>query len=345
MAVSNLTPLRQLKAGAAIPAHPLALTAERKLDERHQRALSRYYRDAGAHGVAVGVHSTQFEIRRPEFGLYRPVLELAADTLRDNNMILVAGVCGKTAQAVREVRTAADLGYHAALLSMTAMAEASVEVLLQHVRSVGEVLPIIGFYLQPAVGGRSFPYEFWRQFAQIESVVAIKIAPFHRYATQDVLRGVVDSGRSEDITLYTGNDDHIVLDLLSPFTYAGKTVRMRGGLLGHWAVWTRSAVTLYHETQRALGCGGSIDASWLIRNGEVTDMNAAIFDVANAFHGCIAGIHEVLRRQGLMQGRWCLNPAEDLSPGQIEEIERVIAMYPHLVDDEFVRENLARWLS
>lgn len=334
-----------LRAGAAIPAHPLALTAERKLDERSQRALSRYYRAAGADGVAVGVHSTQFEIRLPEFNLYKPVLELAADTLAGSNMVLVAGVCGKTQQAVAEATIAKDLGYHAALLSMTAMADASVDDLLAHVRAVGEVIPLVGFYLQPAVGGRIFPFEFWRRFAEIESVVAIKLAPFNRYATQDVLRGVIASGRSEEITLYTGNDDHIVLDLLSPFTYGGTTVHMKGGLLGHWAAWTERSVALFREARKVAASGAPVDASWLVRNGEVTDMNAAIFDVANQFHGCIAGIHEVLRRQGLMQGRWCLNPKEELSAGQMEEIDRVIAAYPHLVDDEFVKQHLDEWLA
>lgn len=335
----------RFREGAVIPAHPLALTSERKLDESHQRALSRYYRGAGADGVAVGVHSTQFEIRNPEIGLYKPVLEMAADTLAGANMILVAGVCGQTAQAVREAGIARDLGYHAALLSLAAMGEATTEQLLTHVRAVGEVLPIIGFYLQPAVGGRMFSYDFWRQFAQIESVIGIKIAPFHRYATQDVLRGVIESGRSSEITLYTGNDDHIVLDLLSPFQYAGQTVRMRGGLLGHWAVWTQRAVEMHREISDAVKADTSIDPKWLIRNGEVTDMNAAIFDVANGFHGCIAGIHEVLRRQGLLAGRWCLNPREGLSPGQAEEIDRVVAAYPHLIDDEFIKQNIDSWLA
>ena len=335
----------KLQRGAAIPAHPLALTAERRLNERYQRALSRYYRAAGADGVAVGVHSTQFAIRDKKFGLYRPVLELTAETLAGSGMIMVAGVCGKTVQAVEEATTARDLGYHTALLSLVAMGDAPVPEILAHVRAVGEVMPIVGFYLQPAVGGRIFPYEFWRRFAEIESVVAIKIAPFHRYATQDVLRGVIASGRSSEITLYTGNDDHIVLDLLSLFEYGGTAVRMKGGLLGHWAVWTGRAVAMQREISEVVASGSTLDQKWLVRNGEVTDMNAAIFDVANHFHGCIAGIHEVLRRQGLMEGRWCLNPKEDLSKGQMEEIDRVIAAYPHLVDDEFVKENLDTWLA
>lgn len=331
-------------AGAVIPAHPLALTNERTLDERYQRALSRYYRDSGAQGVAVGVHSTQFAIREPAIGLYEPVLALAADTLAGSNMILVAGVCGKTQQAVREAEIARDLGYHAALLSLAALGQATIPELIAHVRAIGDVLPIIGFYLQPAVGGRMLPAEFWRQFAQVESVIGIKIAPFNRYATQDVLRGVIDSGRSEYITLYTGNDDHIVLDLLTPFHHAGKTVRMCGGLLGHWAVWTKCVVEMFRSIQEAVVGERPVDRAWLLRNGEVTDMNAAVFDVANHFHGCIAGIHEVLRRQGLMRNRYCLDPAEDLSPGQSEELDRVIAAYPHLIDDEFVASNIDSWL-
>jgi dihydrodipicolinate synthase/N-acetylneuraminate lyase len=337
--------LKTFRVGAAIPAHPLALTSQRKLDERHQRALSRYYRAAGADGVAVGVHSTQFEIRQPEFNLYKPVLELAADTLSGSDMIMVAGVCGKTTQAIAEATTASDLGYHAALLSLAAMGDSPIEEVLAHASAVGEVMPIIGFYLQPAVGGRIFPYDFWRRFAEIESVIAIKIAPFQRYATQDVLRGVIASGRSKEITLYTGNDDHIVLDLLSLFTYEGHTIRMRGGLLGHWAVWTERAVAMQREIRELVTADQPIDPKWLVLNGEVTDMNAAIFDVANRFHGCIAGIHEILRRQGLMAGRWCLNPNEDLSPGQLEEIDRVIAAYSHLIDDEFVAANLDSWLA
>lgn len=332
-------------AGAVIPAHPLALTEERKFDEKYQRALSRYYRAAGADGVAVGVHSTQFEIRDPKIGLYQPVLELAAETLASSNMILVAGLCGKTPQAVREAEIARGLGYHAGLLSLAAMGDASIDDLVAHAQAVGEVMPIIGFYLQTSVGGRSLPYEFWKKFAALDCVIGIKAAPFNRYATQDVLRGVLDSGRSDALTMYTGNDDHIVLDLLAPFQYDGKSLQMRGGLLGHWAVWTKGAVEMHHAIRKVVQAGGPIDPYWMVLNGEVTDMNAAIFDVANHFHGCIAGIHEVLRRQGLMAGRWCLNPKEDLSIGQMEEIDRVIAAYPHLVDDDFIRENLDNWLS
>ncbi|HEX7359736.1 MAG TPA: dihydrodipicolinate synthase family protein [Bryobacteraceae bacterium] len=342
---SELAWKQRLRAGGVIPAHPLALDANRKLDERHQRALSRYYRAAGADGVAVGVHSTQFEIRNPEFNLYQPVLQLAADALKGSGMIMIAGVCGRTAQAVEEASIAREAGYHAALLSLASWNMASTEEILTHVRAVGQVLPIVGFYLQPSVGGRIFPYEFWRRFAEMESVIAIKIAPFNRYATQDVLRAVIASGRSDEIALYTGNDDHIVLDLLSPFTYDRKTVRIVGGLLGHWAVWTQKAVRMHREIQAVIQASDVVGQQWLIRNGAVTDMNAAVFDAANNFAGCIPGIHEVLRRQGLMQGRWCLNPKQDLSPEQMAEIERVIASYPHLVDDDFVKQNLDSWLK
>ncbi len=261
-----------------------------------------------------------------------------------SDVIRIAGVCGKTAQAIREATIARNLRYHAALLSLSALAGASIEELIAHVRAVGEIIPVIGFYLQPAVGGQSLPFEFWRAFAEIESVIGIKIAPFDRYATQDVLRGVAASGRAGEIALYTGNDDHIVLDLLSKFQFGGQTLRFAGGLLGHWAVWTARAVELQRELHRVVESTEPIDAKWFLRNAEVTDMNAALFDVAHHFHGCIAGVNEILRRQGLLAGRWCLDPAEDLSPGQAEDLDRVTAAYPHLIDDQFVQENLDRWL-
>jgi dihydrodipicolinate synthase/N-acetylneuraminate lyase len=333
---------QRLYQGTAIPAHPLALTAERRLDERHQRALTRYYLAAGAGGVAVGVHTTQFQIR--EAGLYRPVLALAAEEMRGTSAIGIAGICGRTTQAVEEAATARDLGYHAGLLSLGAMRDAPVDALLEHARAVGEVIPLVGFYLQPAVGGRALPLEFWRRFAGIESVVAIKIAPFNRYQTQDVLRGVCESGRADEIALYTGNDDHIVLDLLTAYRCGGRELRMRGGLLGHWAVWTRRAVELLGRIHTAIQ-SAHLAAEWLSVATEVTDTNAALFDAANQFRGCIAGINEVLRRQGLLATRLCLDPAEDLSPGQAEEIDRMIAAHPSFTDDDFVRENLDRWLA
>lgn len=330
----------KLKRGVAIPAHPLALDANRKLDERRQRGLTRYYLAAGAGGVAVGVHTTQFEIRDPRVGLYEPVLALAMEELRATDAIRVAGIVGATAQALKEAETAARAGYHAGLLSLAALRQASVNELVEHVRAVASVIPVFGFYLQPAVGGRVLPYEFWRRFAEIENVVAIKMAPFNRYQTLDVVRAVAESGRADEIALYTGNDDSIVVDLLTPFRFADRTVRITGGLLGHWAVWTRRAVELVERVHKEPDCAG-----WLTFAAEVTDSNAAFFDTANQFAGCIAGLHEVLRRQGLLGGRWCLNPAEDLSPGQMEEIDRVYAAYPHLNDDDFVRENLDAWLK
>lgn len=324
--------------GLVIPAHPLALTPGRKLDERRQRALTRYYLAAGAGGVAVGVHTTQFAIRSPKFGLFRPVLELAMEEMRAHPVVKIAGIVGQTAQAVAEAECAAGLGYDAGLLSLSALAGATVDELIEHVRAVAGVIPVMGFYLQPAVGGRILPFEFWRRFAEIDNVVAVKIAPFNRYQTLDVVRAIADS-RREDIALYTGNDDSIVVDLLTRFRFGATTVRIRGGLLGHWAVWTRKAVEIL---ERIHGCNEPTD-EWLTVAAEVTDSNGAFFDVANGFKGCIAGIHEVLRRQGLMAGRWCLDEAEDLSPGQMEEIDRVYAAYPHLNDDAFVREHLDEW--
>jgi len=327
----------QLQAGAVIPAHPLALTAERKLDERRQRALTRYYLGAGAGGVAVGVHTTQFEIR--DHGLLAPVLQLAMEELRHTQAIRIAGIVGKTAQAVKEAEQAAGLGYQAGLLSLGAMAASSIPQLLDHARAVASVIPLFGFYLQPAVGGRILPYEFWRAFAAIENVVAIKMAPFNRYQTLDVVRAVAESGRAGEIALYTGNDDNILVDLLTPFRFGNTTMRIAGGLLGHWAVWTRRAVELLQRVKQQPELQEALTLAI-----EITDSNAAFFDSANSFHGCIAGIHEVLRRQGLLAGCWCLNPKEELSPGQMAEIDRVYRAYPHLNDDAFVQENLDRWL-
>lgn len=329
----------RLREGVVIPAHPLALTAERKLDERRQRALTRYYLDAGAGGIAVGVHTTQFEIRDPAVGLFGPVLELARDELRGTDAIAIAGICGQTRQAVSEAVLAASFGYRAGLLSMAALKDATVDDLIDHARAVGEVLPLFGFYLQPAVGGRVLPREFWRRFAALESVVAIKVAPFDRYATTEVMLGVAESGRASEISLYTGNDDHILMDLVSAI---GRQ-RFTGGLLGHWAFWTRKAVEHLAAAHRAV-IEGVISEEYVTLSGEVTDANAAAFDAANRFSGCIPGIHEILRRQGLLAGRWCLNSHEELSPGQEREIDRVYAAYPHLNDDAFVRENLDRWL-
>lgn len=335
----------RLLQGMVIPAHPLALTGERKLDERRQRALTRYYLDAGAGGLAVGVHTTQFAIRDAGIGLYRPVLELARDEARGCDVVMVAGLVGGTPQAVREAEMARELGYHCGLLSLAALREETVPQLVAHVRAVAEVLPVFGFYLQPAVGGRVLPLEFWREFAQIDNVVGIKAAPFDRYRTLDVLRGVAQSGRAAEIALYTGNDDNIVLDLLTTTCVEGVELHFAGGLLGHWAVWTRRAVELWQRTCAIREAGGAAPASILTLAQQVTDMNAALFDVANGFRGCIAGIHEVLRGQGLLAGRWCLDADEDLSPDQADGIARVRRAYPELIDDGFVQENLARWLA
>ena len=345
---------QHLLEGQCIPAHPLALTAERKFDERHQKALARYYVAAGSGGLAVAVHSTQFEIRDAKHGLLRPVLELASQTIDEElaksprPFAKIAGVCGRTPQAAEEAEQARELGYGAGLLSLAAYKDASDDELLAHCRAIADVLPVVGFYLQPSVGGRVLGYSFWRRFAEIENVVAIKMAPFNRYQTIDVVRAIAESGR-EDIALYTGNDDNIVLDLLTPYRFpkADGTVaecRIVGGLLGHWAVWTKRAVELLEEAKTA-SKQPAIDASWLARAIAVTDSNAVLFDAANAYAGCIPGIHEVLRRQGLLAGLWCLDPHEALSPGQSQELDRIYQTYPELNDDEFVRENLDRWLS
>ena len=315
-----------------IPAHPLALNAQRKLDEQRQRALTRYYIESGAGGIAVGVHTTQFTIRDPKIALLRPVLELAMDAAKGASITMIAGVCGQRAQAIQEAELAASLGYHAALLSLGALRDATVAELLEHSRAVASVIPVIGFYLQPSVGGRLLPYEFWRQFAEIENVIAIKIAPFNRYQTLDVLRGVVESGRSDQIALYTGNDDNILIDLLTTFDFGGKRIQFTGGLLGHWAVWTRAAVEQLKRVKEIRASGGPIPAEMLTLAQQITESNAAIFDPSHGFHGCIPGIHEVLRRQGLLEGRWCLDPHEELSPGQMEEIDRIYRIYPHLTN-------------
>jgi len=342
-----------LLAGTVIPAHPLALTSRRTLDEQRQRALTRYYIDAGAGGIAVGVHTTQFAIRDPQVGLLQPVLELAAETAWSwrahdpSPFILISGVCGDTKQAVTEASLAASIGYNAGLVSLAALSEASDGELLRHCRAVADVFPIFGFYLQLAVGGRPLGYRFWRELAEIANVIGIKIAPFDRYATFDVVRAVADAGR-DDIALYTGNDDSIIVDLLTPFPCRvdGRMVvrRIVGGLLGQWAVWTRRAVELLEQTKRA-STDDLLDRKWLAGAAALTDANSAIFDARHRFAGCIPGVHEILRRQGLLRGTWCLNPNERLSSGQSREIDRVLRSYPDLADDEFVAGNLERWLN
>lgn len=342
--------LALLRAGTVIPAHLLALDAARRLDRRRQRALSRYYLDAGAGGLAVGVHATQFAIR--EAGLYREVLELAAEEARTWNtggirraVVLVAGLSGGTGQARSEAALARGIGYHAGMLSLAAMKGATVDELMAHCAAVAAEIPLVGFYLQPAVGGIHLPVEFWRRFCAIDNVIAVKVAPFNRYRTLDVAKGLVAARAEDRVTLYTGNDDHIVLDLLVPLAVMRGSeevrVRIKGGLLGHWSVWTKSAVDLLERIRNLK----TIDSEILSLDSKVTDANSAFFDVANDFAGCIAGCHEVLRRQGLLEGIWCLDPKEGLSPGQAEEIDRVYAAYPEMNDDAFVRENLEKWLS
>jgi len=333
-----------LHRGLVIPACPLALNATRKLDERRQRALLRYYHAAGAGGIAVGVHTTQFAIRDSKHALFEPVLTLAAEECKNDSrrLVRIGGVCGLTPQAICEATLLRDLGYDAALVSLAALKTATEAEMVAHCRQIAEIIPIIGFYLQPAVGGRVLPRSFWQQFAEIENVVAIKIAPFNRYQTLDVIHAVAEAGR-DDIALYTGNDDNIVLDLLTPHRLRvnGRVVEKRivGGLLGHWSVWTQKAVELL-ETCRS----GHVTPDLLARAIEVTDSNAAFFDAANAFAGCIAGLHEILRRQGLLEGLWCLDEHETLSAGQMAEIDRVCAAYPHLNDDAFVAEHRDEWL-
>ncbi|MFD5213981.1 dihydrodipicolinate synthase family protein [Microbacterium sp. NPDC058345] len=336
--------------GAVIPAHPLALTSERTLDERRQRALTRYYLDAGAGGIAVGVHTTQFEIRDPEHALFEPVLALAAEEMNQRagaHVVRIAGVAGGTAQAVSEAELARDLGYDAVLVSPR-VAGADDRALLDRARAVGEVLPIVGFYLQTAIGGPVLGREFWREFASIPAVVAVKAAPFDRYRTLELVRGVAASGRADEIALYTGNDDAIVADLLAEFHVESpdgpRTLRFVGGLLGQWAVGTRAAVSLLDDAHRA--AAGDLEAYRRLgrRASDMVDVNQAVFDPGNDFHGVIAGVHEMLRQQGLLQGTWCLDPRESLSPGQAEEIERVRRAYPELNDDAFIAENVESWL-
>lgn len=356
MAEYPLPPLwvrENLRAGLVIPAHPLALTDERQLDERRQRALTRYYHAAGAGGIAVGVHTTQFAIREPQHGLFKPVLQLAAETIAacdkasGRQAVRIAGICGATTQAVAEAQFARGAGYHAGLLSLAALRQANDKALLEHCHTVAREFPLVGFYLQPAAGGRVLSFNFWRRFAEIPNVVAVKIAPFNRYQTLAVVRAVAEAGRVNDLALYTGNDDSIVTDLLTEYVVATATGEVRGrlvgGLLGHWACWTRAAVKLLAKC-KATWLAETVPARMLTLVTQVTDCNAAFFDAANGFAGCIPGIHEVLRRQGLLVNTLCLDPRAQLSIGQREEIDRVWRAYPHLNDDEFVRENLDQWL-
>ncbi|MBZ0254556.1 dihydrodipicolinate synthase family protein, partial [bacterium] len=317
---------------------------------------TRYYLDSGAGGVAVGVHTTQFEIREPQYDLLKPVLMPASEMVdkfeaqnASRTIIRIAGICGQTEQARQEAELARECGYHIGLLSLGALKEASDDQLIEHAKSIAQIIPIMGFYLQPSVGGRELSVEFWRRFCEIPNVVAVKVAPFHRYQTLDVMRGAAASGRSSEIAFYTGNDDAILYDLLSTFECSdGESVqhlRFVGGLLGHWAFWTKRAVEQMESIKAIRRESDKITANLLELAWKITDVNAAAFDPKNKFAGCIPGIHEILRRQGLLANRNCLNPNETLSPGQMEEIDRVYRAYPHLNDDAFVKENLDRWLS
>lgn len=346
--------LKKLAEGTAIPAIPLALTAERHMDERYQRALIRYYLDAGVGGIAAAVHTTQFAIRRPEIGLFEPVLRLVSEEVErfekktGRTIVKISGVCGPEKQAVSEAKTAKSLGYDAILLSPGGLSDLSEDDLLHRTAAVAEILPVVGFYLQRAVGGRRLSFDYWKQMCSIKNVAAIKCASFNRYETLETVRAVATSPRADEIALYTGNDDHLVLDLLTKYRFEENGVTYEkgfvGGLLGHWAVWTNTAVRLFNVLKKA-AAGETVSAELLTVAMQVTDANSAFFDVANDFKGCIAGIHEVLRRQGLMKGIWCLDPCETLSPGQKEEIDRVYRMYPHLSDDNFVKKNLPGWLD
>ena len=350
--ISDIDPqvLAKVRKGTVIPAQVLALDENRKFAPKYQRALCRYFIDSGVGGIAVGVHSTQFAIRDPQIGLFEPVLketgkfidEYCAQTGR--KIIKVGGVCGRTEQAVREAEFEGSCGYDAVLLSMAAFKNDSIESMITHCREVAKVMPLIGFYLQPSVGGRRLPYEFWREFFEIENLLAVKMAPFNRYCTLDVMRAAAESGR-DDVTLYTGNDDNLLIDLISEYKFNGKKLRIKGGLLGHWSCWTKKAVELLDELHAVIDRGADIPQELLTRAIEITDCNAAFFDTAHDFAGCIPGLHEVLRRQGLLPGTWCLDPEEVLSPGQSDEISRVYAAYPHLHDDAFVKANLDRWLA
>jgi len=347
--------LAVIRKGAVIPASPLTLDSRRRFDPARQAALMRYYCHAGAGGVAVAVHTTQFEIRNPDVHLFEPVLQTCSRTIDEYTkeskrpVVKIAGIVGKTEQAVREAETAAACGYHAGLLSLSAFKNSTINDMIQHAETIARVIPVFGFYLQPSVGGRILPFEFWKRFVLIENVVAVKIAPFNRYQTLDVVRAVAEAGRENDITLYTGNDDNIILDLITPYRIAvsgkQKVLCIKGGLLGQWAVGTKRAVELLSEIHSITESGSDIPVELIQKNSELTDTNAALFDAAHNFAGVIPGVHEILRRQGLLEGIWTLNPKEKLSEGQLEEIDRVHESYPHLFDDDFIREHLEKWLE
>lgn len=343
---------KALHEGTVIPAHPLALNEDRTLDEKGQRALTRYYIDAGVGGIAVGVHTTQFEIRDPQFNLFKTVLKLAMEEMEAANLpdsfIKIGGISGEIDQAIQEATYMKEIGYDLGLLSMNGLGHLTEEALLARTKAIAEIIPVMGFYLQPSVGGRVLSYEFWKELADTPNVHGIKIAPFNRYNSFDVVRAVCHSNRNEEIALYTGNDDNIVADLLTTYRIQvdGKAVEkpIVGGLLGHWSVWTKTTVDIFKQI-KAVRDEENIPKELLTLGQEVTDANAAFFDPDNQFKGSIAGINEVLARQGILQGRWCLLDKEQLSPGQAEEIDRVYKDYPHLHDDDFVKANLEKWFA
>jgi hypothetical protein len=367
----DLSVFERLQEGCVIPAHPLALTPENKLDERCQRALTRYYLAAGAGGLAVGVHTTQFAIHNPKVGLYRPVLELAAQTSSQfigcvsrtispeqeavhgthptPEPILIAGLVGDTQQAVREAELAVDLGYHLGLLSLTALRGKSIDELIDHAKHVADVIPVMGFYLQSTISGMVLPKEFWSRLVEIPNVRAIKIAPFNRYATLDVLEAVAHSGRRNEIALYTGNDDNIIVDLVTPYEFSTEqgdvSLQIAGGLLGQWACWTRRAVEHLERIKKIRDAKAPIPQEMLTLASQMTLANKAIFDADSNFAGCIPGISYILHRQGLMRHISMLDPADRLSPGQTDRIDQIIREYPYLIDDDFVRANLDAWLA
>lgn len=344
--------LKKLAAGTVIPATPLVLDENRKMDEKGLRLLMNYYLNCGVGGIATAVHTTQFEIREPEINLFEPILKLVSAEIdkfekeHDTVIVKVAGACGPVEQAVREAELAKKYGYDAVLLSPGGLNHLSEDEMVKRTEAVAKVMPVIGFYLQTAVGGRVFSYNYWERVCAIPNVVAIKCASFNRYQTQEVVRAAAMSKRADEITLYTGNDDNIVIDLLTKYRFDkdGTPVEkdFKGGLLGHWSVWTKKAVEIFELTQKEKG-KDSISPELLTLAAQVTDSNSAFFDTANGFAGCIAGLHHVLVGQGLMKNTYCLNPDETMSKGQKEEIERVYKYYPHLSDDEFIKSNIDAW--
>ncbi|MFA7637097.1 MAG: dihydrodipicolinate synthase family protein [Monoglobales bacterium] len=345
--------LEILRNGTVIPATPLALTKDRKFDEKHQRLLMKYYLESGAGGIATAVHTTQFTIRDPKINLFDTILKVVVSEIEKyenatgKTIVRVAGACGPKEQAVAEAKKAKEYGYDAVLLSPGGLNHLSEDELVERTKAVAEVIPVIGFYLQEKVGGRRFSYNYWEKVCAIDNVVAIKCASFNRYQTLDVVRAAAFSKRADEITLYTGNDDNIVIDLLTNYEFRddnGNIVSkgFSGGLLGHWTLWTKKVVEMFEMLMEAKK-QDKIDAKLLTLAAQVTDCNAAFFDTANDFAGCIPGVHEVLRRQGLLDGIWCLDEEEVLSPGQAEEITRIYKMYPDLSDDDFVKEVLAKY--